>query len=157
MARDTLHFSPLLPLQPDWQALAQECSRAYFALCRVTAAVREGKADGRDFWQAQNRMDKAASVIAAWGDPELYGRLLAREQILATLEAATPFSQRCQPCDELRHTSCLLGACQCLHRKALADQRKSLYESQPPPTCANVANNTPHASCCEQCRYELGI
>jgi hypothetical protein len=123
--RSTLHFSPLLPLTPDWPALAQECSRAYFALYRVTQAVREGKADGRDYWQAHNRMQKAASVIASWGDPELYGRLLARESIMSDIEAS--------------------------------QTRKSLYESQPPPTCPNVANNTPHASCCEQCRYELGI
>jgi hypothetical protein len=125
MPRDTLPLSPLLPLTPDWPSLAQECSRAYFALYRITAAVRAGTADGRDFWVAQQRMDKAASVIAAWADPDLYGRMLARESILRELE--TP------PTD------------------------KRLYESQPPPTCPNVANNTPHASCCEQCRYELGI
>jgi hypothetical protein len=112
--RGTLHFSPLLPLTPDWQALALEASRAYFALYRVTAAVREGKANGHDFWLAQSRMEKAASVISTWSaDPDLYGRLLAREQIMSDFEAHPP--------------------------------------------CANVANNTPHVDCCEQCRHELGV
>jgi hypothetical protein len=107
MPRDTLPLSPLLPLTPDWPSLAQECSRAYFALYRTIAAVRDGTADGHDYWQAYYRLEKAASVIAAWGDPDLYGRLLARESILAT--------------------------------------------------CDNIANNTPQASCCDTCRYELGI
>jgi hypothetical protein len=114
--RDNLPLSPLLPLQPDWPALAQECSRAYFALYRTIAAVRDGTADGHDYWQAYYRLEKAASTIAAWADPDLYGRVLARESILR--------------------------------------------EAQPSPTaplCPNAANNTPHADCCDTCRYELGI
>jgi hypothetical protein len=83
MPRDTLPLSPLLPLTPDWPSLAQECSRAYFALYRTIAAVRDGTADGHDYWQAYYRLEKAASVIAAWGDPDLYGRMLARDSILA--------------------------------------------------------------------------
>jgi hypothetical protein len=108
MPRSNLPLSPLLPLTPDWPSLAQECSRAYFALYRTIAAVRAGKADGHDYWLAHTRLEKAASVIAAWADPDLYGRSLARDSILAA-------------------------------------------------TCDNIANNTPQASCCDTCRYELGI
>lgn len=88
MPRDNyLPLSPLIPLEPDWKELALECSRAYFALERVDTAVKRREADGRDWWQAKNRADKAATVIASWSaDPDLYGRVLAREKILRELE-----------------------------------------------------------------------
>lgn len=89
MQRDYLPFSPLIPATPDWQALAVECSRAYSALVRVQSSVRDGMADGVDYWTALTRMEKAASVIASWSsDPELYGRLLARRAIMAGIQTA---------------------------------------------------------------------
>lgn len=87
MTRDTLPLSPLLPELPDWQELALECSRAYFALERVKAAVKQGAADGHDYWQAHSRILKVASRIATWSsDPDLYGRLLAKQRILEEIE-----------------------------------------------------------------------
>lgn len=83
MPRDTLPLSPLLPLQPDWPALAQECSRAFYAFERAKKGVYDDTVSGAEFWQARTRLEKAASIIAAWSsDPDLYGRLLARESIL---------------------------------------------------------------------------
>lgn len=86
MPRDYLPLSPLLPDTPNWQELALECSRAYFALEHVRVGVTNQECDGHDFWQAKARADKAASAIAAWSsDPDLSGRLLARERILREL------------------------------------------------------------------------
>lgn len=132
MQRDTLPLSPLLPIEPEWRELATEASRAWFALQRVQDAVAHQEADGKDYWGAYNRMAKAASVISSWSsEPELYGRLLAEERILRDW-----------------------GENIVLEMRSGKRTREEL-EGRYPPVCPNVSNNTPHADCCEQCRYEL--
>lgn len=84
MAKDgMLHLSPILPLSPDWHALATELAFAYTDLQIVTNLVQLGHASGYRYWRAHNRVEKATQAILCWHDmPDVYGRMLAREQWL---------------------------------------------------------------------------
>jgi len=87
MERSLLPLSPLLPVRPDWPAMAVELARAYVNYDVVCTQVKQGTANGHDFWQAKERVDIASGTVLSWNDePELYGRLLAREQILREYE-----------------------------------------------------------------------
>lgn len=85
--KDYLPLSPLLPLTPDWQALAVECSQAYYAMHRIEQALKCTdpafcSVDGQMYWQAFRRVQNAASAISSWAsEPDLYGRLLAKQAI----------------------------------------------------------------------------
>lgn len=139
----TLHFSPLLPVEPDWQTMATECAQAWIDLQRINDALnkRDVAVDGMSFWQAHHRMEAAASAINLWSeDPHLYGRLLARDNMLKDMEAEQLAKlSMCFACERGRHDNCKHAMCQC------------------PYVCPNVADRTPRVGCCEQCRYELGV
>lgn len=136
--RSLFPLSPLLPVKPDWEAMAIELANAYIQYDVVCAQVKLQQADGGQFWDAKNRVDRASGTILSWKDePELYGRMLAREQILREWERRV--RSMCYPCLEGHHDDCKHALCSCNY------------------VCPNVSNNTPHQGCCEQCRYELGL
>lgn len=108
-----LSWSPLLPLEPDWHALAVEASDAYFYLEKVKRAVAKQRADGKDYWTAHTRLARIMSVISCWHDePALYGRLLARQQILKEQyqkehqRLIVTMSDTCIPCKYEAHREC---------------------------------------------------
>lgn len=74
-------MSPVVPLEPDWQAMAIRMHDAYVRYLNTVNAVHDLTADGKDYWEAVNELTSASSDIGCWKDyPLLYGRLKAVEQ-----------------------------------------------------------------------------
>ena len=67
--------------EPDYKALYFELAHQVSTVERTKAAAFDGQADGKQFWEAQGRLDALVGAALSWeSDPDLYAELLARRQ-----------------------------------------------------------------------------
>lgn len=90
----------------------------------------------------------------------LYATAVLGKLLLQYVDRANqPTQHICLPCGEPCCTCmCGLAVTQHTHMMSPAHSFTPMADvSHGCPPCPNVANNTPHADCCGQCRYELGL
>jgi transcriptional regulator with XRE-family HTH domain len=66
---------------PNYKALYFELAEQVCLVERTKAAAFDGQADGKQFWEAQGRLNRLVGVALSWRDhPDLYAELLARKE-----------------------------------------------------------------------------
>lgn len=74
--------------EPNWKELYFALATAVGRYERVALGVRDGIADGGDYWEAVNEMDRLLGEALCWRDhPDLYAELLRKRDAALAVTA----------------------------------------------------------------------